>query len=147
MELSDEKKIEIILKEKNEIMRLSGEVLEILSKLKRHEDDWRKDFELNDEDNVLARQKLVQIISHMSTIVGFCDKKSQDYVDNLAVAISEVGRMGIRGIINRFDKDCILDPFCMMANTLKIDFTKKPWKILDFEVVLGRLRARIKGSK
>jgi len=144
MVLSDEQKIKIILERKEETCKLSNEVLESLMKLTRPDGDK---FELTDDENLLARTKLNQIIKNMSIIAGFCDKESQSYVNRVAGIISKVGRLGTFGKINYIDK-FVLDKFCTMANTLMIDFNKRPWKLAEFEVgFLDQLKARIRVRK
>ena len=150
MVLSDEKKIRIILKRKDEVRKLSGEVLGILSRLKnvhgKTDEEWKKSFELTDGENLRVRKKLNQIISNLSIIAGFCDQNSQEYVQRFAVIISGIGR-GTYGRINCLDK-YILTRFCTMANTLMVDFNKRPWRIAEVELgFLDRLKARIQVRK
>jgi hypothetical protein len=148
MVLSDQEKMEIILEKKKEIKVLSDELLGVLSRLRITKDnDWPKYFELTPDEDLQARRILNGILSDMSTIVGFCDKKSQKYLDRVLWFICNVGSSNY-GRICYFDRKYLLDPFCAMANTLKVDFNKRPWKLAEFEVgFLDLLKARIKVRK
>ncbi len=148
MVLSDQEKMKIVDEKKKEIKVLSDELLGILSRLRTTAgNDWPKYFELTPDEDLQARRILNGILSDMSTIVGFCDKKSQKYLDRVLGFICNVG-MGNHGRICYFDKKYLLDPFCTMSNTLKVDFNKRPWKLVEFEVgLLDQLKARMKVNK
>jgi len=148
MVLSDQGKMKIVDEKKKEIKVLSDELLGILSRLRiTRGNDWPKYFELTPDEDLQARRILNGILSDMSTIVGFCDKKSQKYLNRVSGFICRAG-MGNNGRICYLDKKYLLGPFCTIANTLRVDFNKRPWKLVEFEVgFLDQLKARMKVSK
>jgi len=140
--------MQTVLEKKKEIKALSDELLGILSRLRiTRGDDWQKYFELTPDEDLQARRIINGILSDMSTIVGFCDKKSQKYLDRVLGFICDVGGSD-NDRICCFDKKYLLNPFCTMANTLIVDFNKRPWKLVKFGVgIPDRLETRMEFSK
>jgi hypothetical protein len=98
---------------------------------------------LNSQDRFIIKTKINEIVSSLSIIVGFCDRDAQNLV-------KEIIRNGILNTVVLNTKMDVaskfyLEIFCIIVNSLTIDFNKTPFKFeAEFEMKVKELSAKIK---
>jgi hypothetical protein len=134
MSLSKEKQIEIVISHKNNVLKLTNRILEII-------DESVENWEYSDVQKLELRQLINGVLSELSTIAGFCGRNERNWVSNMAHSIS------MHNVYMNRTMRSLLEFWCTMANTITIDFTKTPFKFFgaDFKLKLKDLEARIKG--
>ncbi len=134
MSLSKEKQIEIIISHKNNVLKLTNRILEIIN-------ENTKKWEYSDAQKLELRQLINGTLSELSTIAGFCGRKERNWVSSMAHSIS------MYNVYMNRTMDILLEFWCTMANTITIDFTKTPFRFFgaDFKLKLKDFETRIKG--
>jgi len=134
MALSKEKQIETIVSHKNNVLKLTNRILEIIS-------ESTEKWEYSDAQKLELRQLINGTLSELSTIAGFCGRKERNWVINMAHSIS------IHNVNMKRTMHSLLELWCTMANAITIDFTKTPFKFFgaDLKLKLKDFETRIKG--
>ncbi len=99
---------------------------------------------LNTEDALLVRRMVHGTLNHLSTIGGFCDRASQDYVDRLADLTSSILMKSRIGILDFY----LLELFANNVNSVSPDFNKTPFSFsAELKSLVGSIKATLKKGK
>ena len=135
MSLSKEKRIELVISHKKNIVNLTNRILEII-----HDstDDWK----YNDAQKLELRKLMNETLSELSTIAGFCGRKERGWVSDMARSII------VHNVYLNRTMHSLLELWCTMVNTITIDFNKSPFKFFgaDLKLKLKDMEAGIKGT-
>jgi hypothetical protein len=164
MSLSSEAKLTVILEKKEDIRKATDEISEIIKQLgkgssylaavhtlkkmsgqKIGEDPY---YKLDEQNSVIVRQKLHKIVSDMSTIASFCDKKTQSYIMRISKVAAEIAAGSEITHLEGF----ILESFCTMVNSIIVDYNKMPFSLsaefkLGFDKFIASVRGKYKKGK
>ena len=134
MSLSKEKQIKIIISHKNNVLKLTNRILEIIN-------ESTEKWEYSDAQKLELRQLINETLSELSTIAGFCGRKERNWVFDMAHSIS------IHNVYMNRTAHHLLEFWCTMANIITIDFTKTPFRFFgaDIKLKLKDFETRIKG--
>jgi hypothetical protein len=156
MSLPPEVKLQTILQKKEDIIKTADEISEITKKLgkgsfhkatrrmlenisnKETEDPY---YRLDEQDSVVLRQKLHKMVSDISIIAGFCDKRTQNYIMQISKVAAEITAQNEITNLEGF----ILESFCTMVNSIIVDFNKTPFSLsAEFKVGFDKFMASVK---
>ena len=164
MSLSPEVKLQTILQTKEEIRRATDEISETIKKLgkgspykaalsflEKSGDKETKEhpyYKLDEQSSVAVRQKIHKIVSCASTIAGFCDKSTQNYVMRISKVAAEITSENEITNLEGF----ILESFCTMVNGIIVDYNKTPFSLsgefkLGFDKFIASVKAKLKKGR
>jgi hypothetical protein len=135
MSVPKEKQVDIVISHKKNIVALTNKILEIV-----HDSNKKREF--SNEQELQLKQLINEVISEMSTVASFCGSDERNWVSRMTNAI------GAFTVYMAWETSVILEHWCMMANSIMLDFNKMPFKFFgaDIKLKLHDLEARIKGS-
>jgi len=135
---------------KEEIREATDEISEIIKKLgkgspskaairflKNLKDSY---YTLDEQSSVVVRQKLHKIVSCVSTIACFCDRKTQNYVMTISRVAAEITAEPEITNLEGF----ILEEFCTMVNTIIVNHTTPFSLSSEFKVGFDKFMASVK---
>lgn len=157
MSLPPEVKLQTILQKKEEIREATDEISEIIKKLGKgspykaaldfleksgdKEKEEHPHYKLDEQSSVTVRHKLHKIASSISTIAGFCDKKTQSYVMRVNKVAAEITAEPEITNLEGF----ILEEFCTMVNSIIVNYDRSPFSLSgEFKVALDKFMASVK---
>ena len=164
MSLSPEVKLQTFLQKKEEIRKATDEISEIIKKLgkgspykaalsflgKSNDKETKEHpyYKLDEQSSVVVRQKLHKIVSCASTIAGFCDENTQNYVMRISKVAAEITAQHEITSLDGF----ILESFCTMVNSIDVNFNKTPFSLsgefkLGFDKFIASVKARYKKGR
>ena len=160
MSLSPEVRLQTYLQKKKEIRRATDEISQIIKKLGKGRpykaaysllksgNEEEPYYKLDEQSSVAVRQKLHEIISSVSTIASFCDKKTQNYVMRISKVAAEITAKNEITSLEGF----VLETFCTMVNSIIVDFNKTPFSLsgefkVGFNKFIASLKARYKKGR
>lgn len=121
--------IEIVMKEREEMVRVGQEILFILG---------RFPYDSPKPDVIAIQKKLLGFMAHLSNIGGFCDS-------NWRRAIFDIETMlGLSTLSLNFDLSSApnLVTFLSTAIMIQVDFTKRPFRLVGFDIKAFQTRFR-----
>lgn len=106
--------IKIVMAERSELVKICDELLPLLEDLNRNELEIQK--------------KLVRISAHLANISGFCDKDTRTWIDKLnRVLLSPA-------IVKPLPYSMALRSFLIFIVGIQVDFTKRPFRVMAFNL-------------
>jgi hypothetical protein len=134
MSLQKEKQVNIVISHKKNIVELTNKILKIVS-------DTNETHKFSNDQQLQLKQLINETISEMSTVASFCGNAERNWVSNMTNAI------GLFTIYTFWETSVVLEQWCLMANSITLDFNKTPFKFFgaDFKLKWRELEARIKG--
>ena len=124
---------EIVIQEKKRLVKVSKNLLKLIENSKLNQ-------------LLLINQKIIEFTSHLSTIGSFCDKKTQDRINLIVIELANIVQKSDLwadcGVIDIFYANR-LKPLCVFANGIQIDFRRRPFRIVNIEL-LGTIKALFK---
>jgi hypothetical protein len=115
---------EMVMQEKKKLGNVSKNLLKLIENPKL-------------DQKRLINQKIIGFTLHLSSIGSFCDKKTRERVDLIVtelvniVQLSDIfAQCGVLDIL--YAKR--LKPLCVFANGIQIDFSRRPFKIVNIEL-------------
>jgi hypothetical protein len=157
MSLPPEVKLQTILQGKEAIREATDEISEIIKKLGKgctlqkmshKEIEGDPYYKLDEQSSVTLRQKLHKIVSSVSTIACFCDRKTQSYVMSISKVAAEITAESEITSLEGF----ILESFCTMVNSIIVDYNKTPFSLsgefkVGFDKFIASVKAKYKKGK
>jgi len=130
--LSKEYMINQVKTHKDNIRDATDRLSEILFKARKR---LSKDLQLNEKDSLAVRKILHEIVSELSMIGGYCDSRTQRYIDETANII------GIQTSVTRirYPNTLMLDWWAMRVNSIIVDYTKIPFRLSQLKPILSVL--------
>jgi len=134
MSLSKEKQVDIVISHKKNIVDLTNKILKIVH-------DASKTHKFTNEQQLQLKQLINETISEMTTVASFCGNAERNWVSNMTKAI------GLFTIYTYWETSVVLEHWCLMANSITLDFNKTPFKFFsaDLRLKWHDFETRIKG--
>src|SRR2546422_797254 len=123
------KDVQIVMKEREEMVRVGQEILSMLGKYP---------YDSPKPDVVGIQKKLLEFMSHLSNVGGFCNNSWRR-------AIFEIETMlGLSALSLNFDLSSApnLMTFLSTAIMIQVDFTKRPFRLVGFDIKAFQTRFR-----
>ena len=133
MSISKEKQISIVISHKRKIVRLTNKILEILHESSVHE-------KISDEQKLLIRKLINEVVSELTTVASFCGSKERDWANRMTEIAARTS-----GILD-YVWIPLFEFWCTMVNGITLDFNKTPFKFFggDFKVKWHEFETRLR---
>jgi len=133
--LPKEKQVELVISHKENIVKLTDRILEILHEVKEKK-------ELDKKQELSLRQLINNTVSEMAIIAGFCGSNEREWINSMMSLITTIN-MNLEFIARTH----IIETWCTDVNSITLDFNKTPFKFFgaDFKLKLHDFEVRVKG--
>ncbi len=125
--------IHLIMKERESMVRVGQEILALLGNYP---------YKTPKPDRIEVQKKLMEFTSHLTNISGFCDSHWRRAIFNLSYHLD----MSMVGLTLHASDAPFLVGILNMAVGIQVDFTKRPFRLVGFDVraLNARLKAFVK---
>ena len=123
------KDVQIVMKEREEMVRVGQEILSMLG---------RYPYDSPRPDEVAIQKKLLEFMKHLSNIGGFCDSHWNRALFDIQ------SLLGLSTLTMAFDSTTpsYLVAFLPLALMIQVDFKKRPFRVVGFDIKAFRTRFR-----
>jgi hypothetical protein len=98
-----------------------------------------KESELDDESTLAVRKVVHEIVSEISSIGGFCDKWTRDYIVRLDQAVAYMTSVRIY-----YPFALQLEYWAVMVNSIIVDYTKTPFRLSELKPIFSVLKEALR---